>query len=83
LSPFPDLGNIVNTEGGADEDIMIRISRARIAFNILHPIWKSSALSLQNKIRIFNTNVKAVLLYGSKINMKRDNDKCQQIADLH
>jgi hypothetical protein len=63
---FTYLVSIVNTEGGADEDIKSRISRARIAFNILRPIWKSSALSLRNKIRIFNTNVKAVLLYGSE-----------------
>ena len=32
----------------------------------LRPIWNSKALSLKNKIRIFNTNVKSVLLYGSE-----------------
>jgi hypothetical protein len=63
---FTYLGSIVNTEGGSDEHIKSRISKARIAFNILCPIKKSSALSLRNKIRIFNTNIKAVLLYCSK-----------------
>ena len=34
--------------------------------NTLWPIWRSTALSLRNKIRIFNTNVKSVLLYSSE-----------------
>lgn len=63
---FTYLGSVVSTDGGTDEDTKSRISKARTAFIILHPIWKSSALSLKNKIRIFNTNVKAVLLYGSE-----------------
>ena len=49
-----------------DEDIKCRIKKARHAFNILRPIWRSAALSLHNKIRIFTTNVKSVLLYGSE-----------------
>nr|KAG5705195.1 hypothetical protein BaRGS_011221 [Batillaria attramentaria] len=35
-------------------------------FARLRPIWRSTALSLRNKIRIFNSNVKSVLLYGSE-----------------
>ena len=35
-------------------------------FRILRPIWLSSQLSTNTKIRIFNTNVKSVLLYGSE-----------------
>ena len=49
-----------------DEDIKCRINKARHAFNTLRPIWRSTALSLRNKIRIFNTSVKSVLLYGSE-----------------
>ena len=63
---FTYLGSIVNKVGGADEDIKSRTNKARYAFNTLRPIWNSSALSLNNKIRIFNTNVKSVLLYGSE-----------------
>ena len=53
-------------EGGTEEDIKCPINKARHAFNTLRPIWRSTALSLRNKIRIFNTNVKSVLLYGSE-----------------
>jgi len=63
---FTYLGSIVSKDGGADDDVRSRINKARHAFNTLRPIWNSRALSIRNKIRIFNTNVKAVLLYGSE-----------------
>jgi len=63
---FTYLGSMVSQDGGADDDIRSRINKARFAFTTLHAIWRSKTLSLQNKIRIFNTNVKSVLLYGSE-----------------
>ena len=63
---FVYLGSVVSKDGGADEDIKSRINKARHAFNTLRPIWNSTALSIKSKIRIFNTNVKSVLLYGSE-----------------
>ena len=56
------IGSVVNIDGGADEDVKSRINKARVAFNIMRPIWNSKALSQRSKVRIFNTNVKAVLL---------------------
>ena len=38
--------------------------KAQIAFSALNKIWHSTAYSTQTKLCIFNTNVKAVLLYG-------------------
>ena len=58
--------SVVSKGDGADEDIKSRISKARHVFRTLTPIWRSSALSLNNKIRIFNTNVKSVMPYGSQ-----------------
>lgn len=66
VDKFVYLGSVVSKDGGTDEDIKSRINKARHAFHTLRPIWRSSALSLRNKIRIFNTNVKSVLLYGSE-----------------
>ena len=66
VDKFVYLGSVVSKDGGTDEDIKCRINKARHAFNTLRPIWRSTALSLRNKIRIFNTNVKSVLLYGSE-----------------
>ena len=44
----------------------MRIAKARTAFTILRPLWKSKTISRKTKLRIFNTNVKSVLLYGSE-----------------
>ena len=63
---FTSLGSVVSKDWGTDEDIRNRINKARHAFNTLRPIWRATSLSLQNKIRIFGTNVKSVLLYGSE-----------------
>ena len=63
---FTYLGSILSKDGGSDDDIKSRINKARHVFTTLRPIWNSKALSLPNKIRIFNTNVKSVLLYGSE-----------------
>jgi hypothetical protein len=56
---------MISKEGGKDDETKRCINKVRHAFSTLLPKWKSSALSLQNKIKISNTNVKAVLLYGS------------------
>ena len=66
VDKFVYLGSVVSKDGGTDEDIKSRINKARHAFNTLRQIWRSKALSIHNKIRIFNTNVKSVLLYGSE-----------------
>ena len=66
MDKFTYLGSVVCKDGGADKDIKSNISKARHTFRTLTPIWRSSALSLHNKIRIFNTNVKLVMLYGSE-----------------
>ena len=63
VDKFIYLGSVVNKDGGMDEDIKCRISKARHAFNTLRPIWRSTALSLRQKIKIFSTNVKSILLY--------------------
>ncbi|CAH8865513.1 unnamed protein product [Trichobilharzia szidati] len=64
---FTYLGSIVSTTGGTDEDIKARIGKARQAFTTLKSVWRSTTLSIKNKIRIFNSNVKqSVLLYGSE-----------------
>ncbi|KAI5729125.1 hypothetical protein M8J77_025799 [Diaphorina citri] len=64
VESFQYLGSIITTSGGAEEDIKIRILKARRAFIQLNPIWKSSHLRRKTKLRIFETNVKSVLLYG-------------------
>ena len=64
VDEFTYLGSILSKKGGTDEDIQARIAKARQAFAMLRPIWPSTGLTTKTKLRIFGSNVKAVLLYG-------------------
>ncbi|VDP43917.1 unnamed protein product [Schistosoma margrebowiei] len=48
------------------EHMETRIGKAKTAFLQLKNIWNSKQLSTNIKVRIFNTNVNAVLLYGAE-----------------
>ena len=64
IENFFYLGSIVSSEGGRDQIILARIGKATTTFHILRPIWRSRAISVKTKLRIFNTNMKSVLLYA-------------------
>jgi hypothetical protein len=73
VEKFKYLGSIMTKEGGTEKDTETRIASAQNAFHMLNRIWYSSHLSKGYKIRIFNSNVKSVVLYGSetwKVNKK-------------
>ena len=59
-------GSLITTTGGTEEDVEARCRKAQVAFSILRPIWRSNFISLWTKIRICNSNVKSILLYGSE-----------------
>ena len=63
---FTYLGSVIAVNGGTEEDVKSRIGKARTTFNILNNIWKTKNISLNTKLKIFNSNVKSVLLYGSE-----------------
>lgn len=48
------------------EDVKVRINKARQAFGSLREVWRSTVLSQNIKLRLFNSNVISVLLYGSE-----------------
>ncbi|VDO81152.1 unnamed protein product [Schistosoma margrebowiei] len=64
VESFTYLGSIIDERGGSDADVKARIGEARAAFLHLKNIWKSKQLSINIKVGIINTNVKAVFLYG-------------------
>jgi len=64
VTQFTYLGSITDNTGGTEADIKARIRKAQAAFSALNKIWHSTTYSTQTKLHIFNTNVKAVLLYG-------------------
>ena len=66
LDEFKYLGNIVSKKGGTDEVIQAGIGKARQVFALLRPIWQSTGLTTKTKLRVFVSNVKVMLLYGSE-----------------
>ncbi|XP_019643717.1 PREDICTED: uncharacterized protein LOC109484795 [Branchiostoma belcheri] len=63
---FVYLGSVVDRQGGTDRDVTARIGKARAAFIMLRKVWASRGIRRATKLRIFNSNVKSVLLYGSE-----------------
>ncbi|VDP32605.1 unnamed protein product [Schistosoma margrebowiei] len=66
VKTFTYLGSIIDEQGGSDADVKARIGKAKAAYLQLRNIWNSMQLSTNTKVRIFNTNVKTVLLYGAE-----------------
>ena len=64
VQEFTYLGSIIEETGGTEPDV--RINKARRAFGRLSNICKSGNYSREVKLRIFNTNVKSVLPYGTE-----------------
>jgi hypothetical protein len=66
VEEFTYLGSIVNIECGTDVDVKNRINKARVIVNILGKVWSAKNISRGTKMKIFNSNVKSVLLYGAE-----------------
>ena len=64
MTQFTYLGSIIDNTGGTEADINACVRKAQVAFSAMNKIWHSTTYSTQIKLRIFNTNVKAVLLCG-------------------
>ncbi|GFR61917.1 hypothetical protein ElyMa_000117100 [Elysia marginata] len=63
---FIYLRSTINKEERVEEDLKKRIQKARQAFSGLKKIWSSKFIKERTKIKIFNSNLKAVLLYGAE-----------------
>ncbi|VDP67395.1 unnamed protein product [Schistosoma mattheei] len=59
-------GSIIDEHGGSDADVEARIGKTRATYLRLKNIWNSKQLSTNTKVKIFNTNVNTVLLYGAE-----------------
>ena len=64
MESFCYLGSIIDREGGTEAELKSRIGKAQGAFTSLNRVWRTKDISLRTKLRIFNSNVKSVLLYG-------------------
>lgn len=65
--------SMVYKDRGAEVEVYWRIAKACTAYYSLGNVWRSSELSSSFKLRLFNSNVKSVLLYGCKTWKSTDN----------
>jgi len=56
----------VDVTGGTEQDVEARLGKARSTFKARDKLSKSKIIGRAMKIKIFNSNVKAVLLYASE-----------------
>ena len=63
---FIYLGATVCKQGGGEEDINARLGKARGAFVKLNRLWNSSFVPRKTKIRLYETLVKPVVMYGGE-----------------
>lgn len=64
VNEFTYLGSVIATDGGTEFDVRRRITLANVAFGSLRNIWYSKRLTLKLKLKIYQSNVLSVLLYG-------------------
>ena len=78
VDDFTYLGSNISAENSVQKDISARINKARNSYCSLRNRWKSNRYSLKTKLRIFNSNVISVLLYGCQSwrVSKDDMNKC-------
>ena len=67
MESFVYLGSVLDKLGGTEADIKRRLALARIAFTRLQNIWRSGRFSQRTKLRILNSNVLSMLLYGAEM----------------
>ena len=66
VESFTYLGSVMDKSEGTDADVKTRIGKARSPLNMLKKVWSSRIIGTTNKVRLFNSNVKSVLLYGAE-----------------
>ena len=63
---FTSLGNVDRQDGGTNENIWSRLSKARNAFRSLNAVWRSSQYSIKTKLKLYKSCVLSTFLYGSE-----------------
>ena len=74
MTDFTYLGSNISVENSVQKDVSDKINKARNSYCSLRNIWKSNVHSLKTKVRLFNSNVISVLLYGCQTCRVNKND---------
>ena len=63
---FTGLGSTVGCDGGAGNNVKNRFRKARNALRMFNKIWRSQQYSTETKLKLYQSCVSSILLYGSE-----------------
>ncbi|XP_048757722.2 uncharacterized protein LOC125668029 [Ostrea edulis] len=66
VNEFTYLGSTISKNNATEKDITNRLQKAKASFHQLNKIWRTSSISEKTKIRLYQSNVLSVLLYGAE-----------------
>ena len=64
VDKFTYLGCEISRDGNVRNEVNIRIGKAGAAFRMLNNVWNAHNISLSTKLKLFNSIVISVLIYG-------------------
>ena len=60
------LGTLLQGDGGCDKDVARRLALARVKYNELMSLWHDCKISMDLKMRIYESNVLSIVVWGSE-----------------
>jgi len=58
-------GKCSKSRGGTEQDIEAKLGKARTVYRAVDKWWKSKVIGRATKVKMFSSNIKAILLYAS------------------
>ncbi|XP_078682172.1 uncharacterized protein LOC144916725 [Branchiostoma floridae x Branchiostoma belcheri] len=66
VDQFTYLGSVLSNSGEVEPDISCRLGKAAAVFRRMRTIWATSAIDLDNKLRLYNSIVLPTAIYASE-----------------
>ena len=66
VDEFTYLGSKKSKSNATEKDITNRLHKAKCSFHQLNKIWRSCNITEKTKIRLYQSNILSVLLYGAE-----------------
>ena len=83
VKEFVYLGGVITEDAESTKDIRKRIGLASAMFGKLRKLWRSNNISIRTKIRLYETLVIPVLLYGAESwCIRKDDERRLQAAEM-
>jgi hypothetical protein len=82
VDKFTNLGCMMTSTGGTEDEIKAWIQKANTAFIQLYPVWRAREISIETKLKMFNSNIKSILLFACET-WKSTKKDFKRLTDLH